>query len=58
MTTLIFSHGLITQKKSKQSIKSHIKEHEKRVWISEFMRISELDYKTALREFNKMETSK
>lgn len=54
MTTLIFSHGVITQRKPKQTRKSHIAAHEKNWWISEFMRMSECDYETALKNYNEV----
>ncbi|HSA77204.1 MAG TPA: hypothetical protein VLE02_06650 [Nitrosarchaeum sp.] len=54
MTIIIFSNGVITQRKSRQSIKSHIKDHEKNWWISEFMRLSECDYETALIKYNEV----
>ena len=38
----------------KQSIKNHIKEHEKNWWISEFMRLAEVNYETALKEWEKV----
>ena len=54
MTIIIFSNGVMTQRKPKQSIKSHIKEHEKNWWISEYMRIAECDYDFALSQWEKM----
>jgi len=54
MTAIIFSNGIGTIRKPKQSIKSHIKEHEKNWWISEFMRLAKVNYETALNEWEKV----
>jgi len=52
MVTMIFSNGIGTIRKPKQSIKAHIKEHEKQVWINEFMRIDNCDHDKALKAYN------
>ena len=55
MTTLIFSSGVFTQRKTKQSIKSHIKDHAKNVWISKYMEIAECIFQEAEKAFLEME---
>ena len=54
MTSIIISNGIMTIRKPKQSINNHIKEHEKNWWISEFMRLADVNYETALNEWEKV----
>lgn len=54
MTAIILSNGIMTIRKPKQSIKNHIAQHEKNWWISEFMRLAEVNYETALKEWEKV----
>jgi hypothetical protein len=51
MTTLVISNGVMTFREKNQSIKKHIEQHEKDVWISEFMRISGYSYQIALQNW-------
>ena len=48
MTSIILSNNVMTVRKQNQTIKSHINDHYKITWLTEYMRIAQCNYETAL----------